>query len=425
MKDEIIVYYCIDDIGLTNEVGEMLKMSITSAVENSGLSVKCLYCGDNEKFVNLLSEIGVEVIYTKSRIDDAIIDAHRNINFPLHARGAYLRYEISEIDRNNYSLYVDCDVFFASKFILPETLPQLVSACNELHNKNEFNSGVLLFNNVNFKNSVQDFLNYAKANFGSWAVGVDQRPFNDFYQGSIESLDNSYNWRPSFGINDDARMIHFHGTKVEETFYYLTNNIPEQYLNPFIIERANNCSKDLDSVVYYLKFISKYLNASTSPEYSRKLKYIIDTYSIKYLSKTGFIKNANSFLIENFLMNELGFGHININKILSYSHRSGVASIALFPAKNFFLGTIEIDFINCESVLKDIVLKSTGYLETSYSESSIFIKFCTLSYAAELYLQICDLYFDTMTIKIRGLGMGPTSAVDSNAGLIQVSDFIT
>lgn len=423
MSEEVIVYYCIDDIGINNEVGEMLKMSIASAVENSGLSVKCLYCGEDEKFVNLLEKIGAEVICIKSRIDNQIIDAHRTINFPLHARGAYLRYEIAAIDNNSYSLYVDCDVFFASEFILPENLPTLVSACNEAHKNDVFNSGVLLFNNANFKKTTQDFLNYATANFGTWTVGVDQIPFNDFYRGSIGRLDDLYNWRPAFGINHDARMIHFHGTKVEEIYYLLVNNIPEAYSNPYLVERANNCSKNLNSLVYYLKSISKFISTENSSSFIKKLNSIIDLFSLEFLNNALFKKNANSLLIENFLLSEPGLGQIN--KTINYKHRPGVRSIALFPAQNFFTGTIEVNFINCEAVPNWVLSKSTGYLEATFLKSSILIKFCSLSFASELYFHIGDLNFDEMSIKIMGRGFGETTAVDSTNNSIQVSDCIS
>lgn len=424
MNDNINVYYCIDDIGLTNEVGEMLKMSIASALENSGLCVKCLYCGSNERFINLLSSMGVEVILHKSRIEDAIINAHNTINFPLHARGAYLRYEISEIDSNEYSLYVDCDVFFVSKFVLPKSLPTLVSGCKERGRDDEFNSGVLLFNNINFKKSAHDFLSYAKARFGTWAVGVDQRPFNDFYKGKLELLDDSYNWRPSFGVNDNASMIHFHGTKLEEVYGFLLNKIPEQYADDYIIERASICSSDLGSVVYYLRAFSKYLHPTMSPSYVRKYRHVVDYYSDKFLGRSLFIKSANSFSVEKFLLSNLQESSFNINRRFVFTYDAGVKQIALFPAKSFFYGVIEVSFLSCSVVPPYMVEKSTGYMETSYLDDTVIIKYCSLSYASEISLYIGDSVFDSMAVVIRGVGLGVTSAFDSDGDSILICDLI-
>ncbi len=420
----INAYYCIDDIGLANEVGEMLKMSILSAVQNSGLNIKCLYCGVNKDFISTLQNIGVEVIEHKSRIDQLIIDAHKSINFPLHARGAYLRYDIPLVDENEYSLYVDCDVFFAKKFIFPPEMPTHIAACKEKGDSIDYNSGVLLINNQAFRKTSDGFLSYASSKFGSWSVGVDQRPFNDFYIGKIEELPGVYNWRASFGINDDAIMVHFHGTKIEEIYAFLINNIPEPYANGYLLERASVCSVNLDSVAYYLDVFSKYLSANTSPEFSQKISKIIERYNSNNLSRDIFIKNANSFAIEsNFLLFIDKFPH-NCKKkaVLPYAGDAGYVHI--YPAQNFFVGSIIITFVGVDEIPSYVLFKSTGYLKKTFKGNSIAIQFCSTSFASALVLNTNDLRYEKIEIQVEGLCVGVTTIVDSFGNKVEIKDLL-
>ena len=41
----------------------------------------------------------------------------------------------------------------------------------------------------------------------------DQRSFNDFYRGRFDHLDPLMNWKPYWGRNNGASIVHFHGPK--------------------------------------------------------------------------------------------------------------------------------------------------------------------------------------------------------------------
>ena len=161
-----------------------------------------------------------------------------------------------------------------------------------------------------------------------------------------------------------------------------------------------------------------------SPVYVSKFRHVIDYYSDKFLSRSLFIKSANSFAVEKFLLNDLQGTSFNIKKQFDFVYDAGVKQIALFPAKNFFSGVIEISFLNCSFVPAYVVEKSTGYIETSYLENTVTIRYCSLSYASEISLYIGDSVFDSMVVTIRGVGLGVTSAFDSNGDSILIYDLI-
>lgn len=113
---------------------------------------------------------------------------------------------------DEYALYTDCDVMFLKDILLTEK-PKYLSAVTEF--SNDFNSGVML---MNIKNMHQD-LPALERLFNcidiTTLVNYDQGLYNLFYKNKWDHLCKYYNWRPYLGWDEQAKIIHFHGPKVE------------------------------------------------------------------------------------------------------------------------------------------------------------------------------------------------------------------
>ncbi|OYV89132.1 MAG: hypothetical protein B7Z57_13670 [Acidiphilium sp. 37-60-79] len=83
-------------------------------------------------------------------------------------------------------------------------------------------------------------------------IGLDQEILREFVGTDYLLLPDTYNWKPYWGINQDASIIHWHGPK-PETINNLLNNS---------IEKTNGIwqdlfEKDKNSYAYYLEYYKK------------------------------------------------------------------------------------------------------------------------------------------------------------------------
>ncbi|MDQ0450037.1 glycosyltransferase [Methylobacterium aerolatum] len=212
-------YFCIDEIGANAEIGLWAKIAAQSAIRRNDLKPICLYDGDTDDvFASDLKKLGVEVVSKSSSIKRQIEEAHQKLRYPLHASGAFLRAEISEVEKTDeYVLYTDCDVFFRDQFVPWDSIRPSVFAAGprqDLFDTDQFNSGVMVINVPRFEEQRQSFLNFASNNLGPFLPGVDEPIFNQFFRDSFDQLPIGLNWRPFFGYNRSAQIIHFHGPKM-------------------------------------------------------------------------------------------------------------------------------------------------------------------------------------------------------------------
>ena len=150
---------------------------------------------------------------------------------------AYLRLDIpnvlmkindsvcSHIDLNyNYGLYTDTDIIFTSRFnieSLPE--PKVIMIGGETKKGKRNNSGILYINITAIRQHFPKLLTFAdkyKWNFEA----LDQGLIMKYYKHVSQLLPDIYNWKPYWGINHQACIIHFHGAKPGDCAECLATN---------------------------------------------------------------------------------------------------------------------------------------------------------------------------------------------------------
>jgi hypothetical protein len=103
--------------------------------------------------------------------------------------------------------------------------PQYFYASSEFvkEKKDFFNSGVMWINIENMAKTTPLFREVlTKTNF--FNKRNDEGSLNEFYKGKYDFLDIKFNWKPYWGINKDAIVVHFHGPKPMTAKSYLEGN---------------------------------------------------------------------------------------------------------------------------------------------------------------------------------------------------------
>lgn len=192
----------------------MIRVAVQSAKQNTKLRPNLLYDGKENSFVAELRSVGVNVIHRRVSFYDAL--EHHGANEPNYlsiASGAFLRFEMSLIDDNDFALYTDCDVLFRSHpDFYSASKPQFFSTSSQmsLDPTKDMNSGVMLVNVSAMRADYSTLIDFTRHNL---SLGFDQEILQVFYEGRYQPMDRSLNWKPYWGINSSAQIVHFHGPK--------------------------------------------------------------------------------------------------------------------------------------------------------------------------------------------------------------------
>ena len=200
-------------------------VAVHTAQQHTTLQPHCLYDGGDNDFTAWLTKRGVRIIQHRSFVRDALGELGRRKGNPHLAAalsGAFSRVELPEIVTSGRILYTDCDVFF-----LGEVVPELeANACRYFAVAPEsarddyvnMNTGVMLMNTERLRESLPAFREYISKNLAALeAESWDEAAYRWFYRDGKgpmwDRLRPELNWKPYWGENAQAKIIHFHGPK--------------------------------------------------------------------------------------------------------------------------------------------------------------------------------------------------------------------
>lgn len=223
-------FFCINESSLNDGLEMVRKMLITYARTNLLLLEPYLiYDGEkNDELTKLLNSYDVKIIYYRHRAADAFQEyckdkkdgdwGYRVIS------STYLRTEIPHICKklgfkDEYVLYTDWDILFLKECsLLTKQKPVFLSVGPQFDQNDiikDINAGIMVMNIPNMYKRDHHFLDYIKENFQTFVnIGDnDQSAIRTFYQGLYEGIPAEYNWKPYWGENKDAHILHFHVIK--------------------------------------------------------------------------------------------------------------------------------------------------------------------------------------------------------------------
>lgn len=243
-------YFSTNASGFANNK-ELMAVAVTSCRENTDLKPICLYNGTVKAHVDFLRGLEVEVVPHGCSLEADLRPAYGDKYDQFS--GHWLRVDLPEIEpEDDFVLYTDVDVMFEGPPLVPVVPPLLaagpegrpddlerprpgVGALDALlggrglrrlrgkgprwapwnRRRAHFSSGVLVMNLPGLRGVHQEFLAAIRARLrGDFRYPThDQASFNDFFERSFTPLGAEMNWKPYWGRNDDARIVHFHGPK--------------------------------------------------------------------------------------------------------------------------------------------------------------------------------------------------------------------
>lgn len=202
----------------------MICAAVESARRNTRLRPVFVFDGDPElPLVRGLRRMGVEVRHRRVGFYDALRACRPDDPAYLRtAGGAFLRVELPCWLDEPHALYTDCDVFFRRhpELVVPELL-----ACAPEFDANEvaeINTGVMMMNLRALRDSLPAFTSFISTRLRSFQT-YDQDAYRQFYAGQVSQLPLTANWRPYWGPNPAAEIVHYHGPKPQWARRQLTS----------------------------------------------------------------------------------------------------------------------------------------------------------------------------------------------------------
>lgn len=265
-------YICLtDSISTRKDYLDLLKVTLISARKNTSLQLICLYDGQvNDPTYRLLESYGVEILlhtlpYKQELMEiyphewmvnelGKVIDYNRIF-------GTFMRMEIPAVEKEDeYVLYCDMDVLFLDD-IRPEDLPRpaYLAAAPEFEKDatkmTYFNAGVLLMNIQGMQVKRQEFLERMRKRERNTFNLFDQGYLNELCFKDMEVLPVTYNWKPYWGIEPHAKLIHFHGMKPGSQLHEAGFTTDSQFFK----EVFRNNPDGYAGYVYYFILFFRYL----------------------------------------------------------------------------------------------------------------------------------------------------------------------
>ena len=208
---------------------EMIMVAVHTARKFTSLVPHCIYDGGKNAFTDWLTKHDVRIVHHRSFLREALTELGRkkgNPHLGPALSGAFSRVELPELvtryGNPSRVLYTDCDVIF-----LEEVVPELraheceyfaVAPESVREDYINMNTGVMLMNTDRLRESLPKFREYISENLAelekeSW----DEAAYRWYYRNGDRPLWNrlrpELNWKPYWGENPEAKIIHFHGPK--------------------------------------------------------------------------------------------------------------------------------------------------------------------------------------------------------------------
>lgn len=215
-----------------DDYATMAKVAVTTARRHTTLQPHFIYDGEDNAFTAWLGRHDVPVWRHRSRFYDdirAVALAAGRPKWVGVGAGAFLRVDLPRLARaqgihDEFALYTDCDVMFRHdvattlRALRPPhfaVAPQFVQ-----EDPDDINTGVMWMNLAQLAADDTGFGQFIAGHLGEFAgVDWDQSAFRRYYgrprhdASQWDRLPAELNWKPYWGDNRDAQVVHFHGPK--------------------------------------------------------------------------------------------------------------------------------------------------------------------------------------------------------------------
>lgn len=241
-----------------------IQVAVRSALKKTTLLPICIYHGPKTWLHDWLLKQGVRILRHTPVWFHKLREVQRHglrLSLSKHVstnydsletmQATFLRFDLPILGfTDNFVLYTDTDVVFLKDITLSAFpyLPDFFMVGSEFDptscscqdaNRNQMpfgNAGIMLFNIPNMRNTHANFLEWtfqdkhikSGLNF-NWLGPLDQGAYNSFYNRVLSCATYPlFNWKPYWGANSQALILHFHGPKYEDYCHYLKDGVSRE-----------------------------------------------------------------------------------------------------------------------------------------------------------------------------------------------------
>jgi lipopolysaccharide biosynthesis glycosyltransferase len=254
-------WYFATNINGIRHAYDQIQSALLSCNANTSLQPHCIIDSDgatpdDESRILWLEENGAKIIRHRADLLRLLRPVFGSTMDTFS--GHWLRCDIPQLEvDDDFVLYTDIDVVFIKD--LPEVpFPNFV-ACGPEHWQTDysyFNSGVMILNIPALRNMREELYSVVEKRLKITAPYDDQSALNELFVSRWDHLPPSWNWKPYWGRNDDALIIHFHGPKPAHARRMLAGDI-DVFGNDF----QTIFNRNPDGYRHYLQLVER-LNAS-------------------------------------------------------------------------------------------------------------------------------------------------------------------
>lgn len=201
---------------------DLIRVAVHSALERTDLEPHFIYDGQPSDLTAELEHAGVKIHYHRLSFIEVLTAHSPDPWYQAVARGAFLRFDIPLFaGSDDFVLYTDADVIFEERVDFRGYQPAFLAAAPQ-HERGairDMNSGVMVMNVPAWRARRDDLLNFTARNIH---LGLDQEVLREFVGRDYLLLPDRFNWKPYWGVNQDAAILHWHGPKPEAAARWLT-----------------------------------------------------------------------------------------------------------------------------------------------------------------------------------------------------------
>lgn len=212
------LYLALNEGGTRGDIALHTKLAILSARKHTDLEPQLLYTGTRNEFTKWLEDHGVNVIDSDVPYLHVIEKLAAEGRYTLQTAGHWLRTNVCLAEqKDEYVLYTDVDVLFMKNPQIKDIRPKYFAAAPEFdpNSWNYFNAGVMVVRPAGLREDYQKFEEYLIENICKETYNFhDQIAYNRFYRDRWDRLPLELNWKPYWGPNKEAEILHYHGPKV-------------------------------------------------------------------------------------------------------------------------------------------------------------------------------------------------------------------